>query len=64
MGEYYMVRWSLEISDMPDVCIRPALVDLIDWASGVSGAGQVLGTALEEINEGGSTLHHAVRCHL
>ena len=59
-----MVRWSLEISNMPDVCMRPALIDLIDWASKVYGAGQILGTALEEIDEGGSPLHHAVRSHL
>ena len=59
-----MLNRSLEDSCMPDVCVRPASIDLIDWASGVSGVGQILGSAQEEIGEGGSTLHRAVRFHL
>ena len=57
-----MLEWSRESSDVPVVRVRPVYIDLIDWASGVSVAGQMgqLGTALEEIDEGGSTLHHAV----
>ena len=54
-----MLKWSRESSDMPVVCFRPVYIDLIDWAFGVSGAGQILGIAPEElqINEGESTLN-------